>query len=265
MEMVQHLPDKPVILFSLDANNSEIKKHLAHGGTAYAVTQVDEEPIIVRLEGHGSKLILPVADVPITMKGSASHNTANVLAALAALHGLGIEDQQSANGVLSFQSDPAFNSGRLNSVSGFPFEVILDYAHNKPAFQAMVEFARRRGAGRRKLCVVTMNGARVSDDVAFDAMTTLARDFDHYVTCNFDKPKYGRDGFPKVLQRGLMKAGVREEMISMADGEQVALDQALALARPGDLVLVMIGFEPEKLTGCLERLTIRANAFRTSE
>ena len=265
MEMVQHLPDKPVILFSLDANNSEIKKHLANGGTAYAITQVDEEPVIVRLKGHGSKLILPVADVPITMKGSASHNTANVLAALAALHELGIEDQQSANGVLGFQSDPAHNSGRLNSVSGFPFEIIVDYAHNKPAFQAIVEFVRRRGAGRRKLCVVTMNGARVSDDSAFDAMTALAGEFDHFVTCNFDNPKYGRDAFPQVLQRGLMKAGVREEMISVADGEQAALDQALALARPGDLVLAMIGFEPEELTACLERLAIRANTFRMTE
>jgi len=96
-------------------------------------------------------------------------------------------------------------------------------------------------------------------------MTALAKDFDHFVTCNCDNPKYRRDGFQQVLQRGLMKAGVREEMISMADGEQVALDQVLALARPGDLVLVMMDFESEKLTGCLERLTIRANAFRTSE
>jgi hypothetical protein len=110
-----------------------------------------------------------------------------------------------------------------------------------------------------------MNGARVSDDSAFDAMTALAGEFDHFVTCNFDNPKYGRDGFPQVLQRGLMKAGVREEMISVADGEQAALDQALALARPGDLVLAMIGFEPEELTACLERLAIRANTFRMTE
>jgi hypothetical protein len=103
-----------------------------------------------------------------------------------------------------------------------------------------------------------MPGGRVSDEMAWDAMTALAGHFDHYVTANDDAAKHRREGFPGVLQKGLVAAGVRDDMITVRDNLDDALDEALALARPDNLVMMLGGQEPEMLQRRLQALAARA-------
>lgn len=167
--------------------------------------------------------------------------------ALAALHCLGMSDELTCRSAKTFRSDPESNPGRLNLLPGFPFDVIVDYAHNKHGFAAMASFASRRVTTGRRLCVMTMNASRMSDGTACDAMTELAGHFDHYVTCNHGSPLKRREGFSRLLQKGLCEAGVPEGAVSVCDGEDDAIREAITRAQPGDLVMILIGYEPQSI------------------
>lgn len=253
------LAGRRIVLFSTDPANPAVKQHVDGGGTAFVLSAAGQTETILRLAGDGATSLMPVEEIPITFHGSARHNVENALAALAALHCLGIPDGQSCESARQFRPDPACNSGRLNLLPGFPFEVFVDYAHNRHGFEAIASFASRRHCAGRKLCVVTMNASRISGATAHDAMTALAGHFDHYVTCNHDAPLKRREGFAALLQQGLRAAAVPEGAVSVCDGEDEAIDLALALARPGDLVMLLIGYEPQRI---IERLRNRAAGAR---
>jgi hypothetical protein len=91
-----------------------------------------------------------------------------------------------------------------------------------------------------------MPGSRITDEVAWSAMTELAGYFDHFVTCNNDRPKYHRSGFPEVLRKGLVAAGVRDDMITVRETLDEAIQTGLSIAQPGDLVVVLAGQDPER-------------------
>lgn len=247
LSMRAALGGKRIVLFSTDPENSEVKEHLRGGGTAYVLAASEQGETILRLGVDGATVLVPAADIPITFGGSARHNVENALAAMAALHCIGIPDTQACESARTFRSDPEANPGRLNLLPGFPFDVIVDYAHNKHGFAAMAVFASRRPCTGRRLCVVTMNASRITDETAYDAMAALAGHFDHYVTCNHDTPLKRREGFSHVLEKGLHGSGVPDDLISVCDGEDEAMDRALALARPGDLVMMLIGYEPQRI------------------
>lgn len=258
LAMRSALAGKTIVLFSASPDNPAVQEHLRGGGTAYVLGAARPGQSILRLEGEGSTALIAVADIPITFNGSARHNAENALAAFAAVHCLGIPDTTASEAAREFRPDPESNLGRLNSLPGFPFEVIVDYAHNRHGFAAIAAFASHRPCRGRRLCVVTMNASRMTGETACDAMTALAGHFDHYVACNHDSPKKRRDGFSHILQKGLSAAGVAEHAISVCEGEDEAIDKALALARPGDLVMILIGYEPQRV---VDTLRDRASRF----
>ena len=253
LAMRRSLEGKNIVLFSASADNSAIQEHVVSGGTAYVLSTTGNEDSIVRLEAERSTVLLPVTDLPITFNGSARYNIENAMAAMAAVHCLGIDDRTVYAGARSFHSDHISNPGRLNHIQGFDFDLIFDYAHNKHGFAAVAGFVSRRNRTGRNICVVAMDGNRITDEVACDAMTALAGHFDHYVTCNDDPPKYRRSGFPGILGKGLVAAGVGENMITVLENVDEAIETALAMARPGDLVMVLGGIEPGNLISRRDR------------
>lgn len=254
LAMRSALDGKRIILFSARRHNPVVEDHLAAGGTAY----VAEDGAILRRDRERSTLLLAVADVPITFGGRAMHNVENVLAALAALHGLGIDDRTACDAMRSFHVDHGVNPGRLDPVPGVGFEMYFDYAHNKHAFEAMARFVSQWSGTGRKICAVSMPAARVTDAGALDAITALAGRFDHYVTCNDDFPKFRREGFPELLQQGLVTAGVRSDMVTVRETMEEAIETVAAMARRGDLVVVLGGQDADKLILRAQALASRA-------
>jgi cyanophycin synthetase len=260
LDMRRELQGKEIVLFSTVAGNHAVREHLAGGGTAYVLRESGQGEVILRLRGEEEAVLLPSADIPVTFGGSAKHNVENALAAFAAVYCLGIDDTTACEAARSFLADAESNRGRLNPFPGFPFEVFVDYAHNKHAFEAIGGFVDRRMISGRKLCVVTMNASRISSDNACDAMTALAGHFDHYVTCNHDSPKKRREGFSQVLANGLSVAGVHAESITICGGEDEAIDIALSLASPGDMIMLLIGYEPHRILEVLRNRVVAPEA-----
>jgi cyanophycin synthetase len=81
-------------------------------------------------------------------------------------------------------------------------------------------------------------GDRRDEDILAIADAVAGR-FDHYV-CRRDDSLRGRDGdeVPLMLKRRLEAQGVKPEQISLIPDEQEAIDAALRMGRPGDLLLI---------------------------
>jgi cyanophycin synthetase len=67
----------------------------------------------------------------------------------------------------------------------------------------------------------------------------VAGRFDHYI-CRRDDGLRGRDGdeVPRILAKALRAKGVPEDAISIIPDEQAAIDAALRMGLPGDLLLI---------------------------
>jgi cyanophycin synthetase len=243
-----------VILFSMSGTSKAVSDHVDGGGTAYILSGGGADQAIWRAVRDGRSEVVKVADLPITYNGAARHNIQNAMAALAALEQIGLEITSISDAAQSFLPTPDCNSGRLNRIDGFPFTVILDYAHNKHGFEAVAEFASASGVGRRRICVVTMNAARNDDSTAFDAMSALAGAFDEFVTCSHRAAKKRREGFGEVLRQGLVSSGVPEGRILVRDDEEEAIRAAMKVANPGDLVMILLGYEPAELLAFISSL-----------
>jgi len=105
------------IYFSLKPKNQTIVSHLGSGGTAVILQNGNIEIHSPKPTVH----ILSVLEVPITMSGAAAFNIANVLAAVAALHGLGMSVDMIRNGISSFHPSPSQNPGRMNLIDFITF------------------------------------------------------------------------------------------------------------------------------------------------
>ena len=83
------------------------------------------------------------------MSGAATFNIANVLAAVAALHGLGLSVDMIRNGISTFHPSASQNPGRMNLIDFVTFKVIVDYGHNTPAVKAMGSVLQHITKGRK--------------------------------------------------------------------------------------------------------------------
>jgi cyanophycin synthetase len=81
-------------------------------------------------------------------------------------------------------------------------------------------------------------GDRRDEDLVAIADAVAGR-FDHYI-CRRDDGLRGRDGdeVPRIQSRALQARGVPTDAISIIPDEQEAIDAALRMGQPGDLLLV---------------------------
>src|SRR3546814_12004981 len=96
---------------------------------------------------------------------------------------------------------------------------------------------RLDGTGRRVGGPAGPGDGRDEDWLAIAA--AVAGKFDHYIARRDDALR-GRDGdeVPRIIADALRGLGVAEEAISIIPDEQQAVDAALRMGQPGDLVLV---------------------------
>jgi cyanophycin synthetase len=122
--------------------------------------------------------------------------------------------------------------------SEHPFKVLFDYGHNAHAVSMMADLAQRLDVTGRRIVVVTGPGDRRDEDLAAIAQAVAGR-FDHYI-CRRDDALRGRaaDEVPRLQAAVLRAAGVPDSAISIIPDEQEAIDAALQMGQPGDLLLV---------------------------
>jgi cyanophycin synthetase len=176
--------------------------------------------------------------IPATLEGRATHNVQNAMFAAAMAFSLGIKLDAIRQGLRTFDSTFFQAPGRMNVFNEHPFKVLFDYGHNAHAVGMMADLASRLDVTGRRIVVLAGPGDRRDEDLVAIAKAVAGR-FDRYI-CRRDDNLRNRasDEVPRIQARALQAAGVPENAISVIPDEQEAIDAALRMGEPGDLLLI---------------------------
>ena len=225
-----------VIWFSLNPENPAVTEHVENGGIAV----VYQNGYITIMDGD---LVLPVArayEIPITMEGKAIFNIQNAMAATAAAYAVKMRVEEIRLGLSSFFPSPSQTPGRMNIIPVKNFDVMIDYAHNPNAYVHIFDLIARLDYQKRIL-VLDAVGDRRDEDIV--QLARISARFSDYIIIYEDKDLRGRKSgeIAGLLQRGLLDAGYPSSKMEEILDEWQAIDRALALAEPRNLVIYMTG------------------------
>lgn len=238
LRMADYSEAEHVCYVTMSSEHSLVREHIRAGGRA-VVLEVGMNGHMITIYDKGNHIpLLWTHLIPATVEGRAMHNVQNAMFAAAIAYSMGVKLEDIRHGLQSFDTTFFQAPGRGNIFNEHPFKVILDYGHNAPAIQAMVQLSDKLEADGRKIVVIAAPGDRRDEDIR-DIAAACAGHFDHYI-CRRDDRLRGRDGdeVPRLQYQALVDADVDPAAIEMIPDEVESVDRALRMAAPGDLVLI---------------------------
>src|SRR4026209_848651 len=222
----------------LNPSHALVREHIRAGGRACAL-EAGVNGQMITLYDKGSHIpLLRTHLIPATLEGRALHNVQNAMFAAAIAFSLGIKLDAIRQGMRTFDTTFVQAPGRMNVFNEHPFKVLFDYGHNAHAVSVMADLAQRLDVTGRRIVVVAGPGDRRDEDLHAIAKAVAGR-FDHYI-CRRDDNLRDRasDEVPRMIATALIGEGVLNKQISIIPDEQEAIDAALNMGQPGDLLLV---------------------------
>ena len=242
LRMARHAGGR-VIWFTMSSErdmSGQLLKHIAEGGTAVNLERGDGGMEIVVRRGEEVTSIIDAAAIPATLNGAALFNVANALAAAAIGHARGLSPYAIAEALRTFESSFEHNPGRMNVHDGHGFRVIMDYAHNPAALRAVGDLlGRLRPSHGRVIGMVSIPGDRRDEDLR--EMGAIATEIFDQIVFRERPDGRGREAGEvlRLMAEGALQAGCPPERITKVLGEPEAVEACLAMARPGDLVVLL--------------------------
>jgi len=181
-----------------------------------------------------------VADMPLTVDGTADYNIQNIAGAALAALALGVSAATVTAVFARFGADPGDNPGRLMRYDYRGAQVLIDYAHNPEGLRGLLNVATRLRRTGRIALLLGQAGNRSNADIEELAATAARFRPDLVVVKETESYMRGRapGEVPAILRDALLRAGLLETSLEVHLSELGAVNRALAWARPGD-VLVM--------------------------
>ena len=238
LRMSGYTEAKNICYVTLNPSHALVREHIRAGGRACALEAgVNGQMITLYERGRHIPLVWTHL-IPATLEGRAMHNVQNAMFAAAIAFSLDIKLDAIRQGLRTFDSTFYQAPGRMNVYDEHPFKVLFDYGHNAHAVAAMADLAQRLDCTGRRIVVLAGPGDRRDEDLVAIAQAVAGR-FDHYV-CRRDDALRGRepDEVPRIISAALRAMGVPDGAITVIPDEQEAIDAALRMGRPGDLLLV---------------------------
>jgi cyanophycin synthetase len=266
LKMSAYTDAKVICYVTMNPSHPLVREHVRAGGRACAL-EAGVNGHMITLYDKGSHIpLLWTHLIPATLEGRALHNVQNAMFAASMAFSLGMKLDAIRHGLRTFDTTFFQAPGRMNVYGEHPFKVIMDYAHNAHATGVMADLAQRLDVAGKRIVVVAGPGDRRDEDLR-EIAGTLAGKFDHYIVRRDDGLR-GRDGdeVPRIISKALEAAGVSSDAITIIPDEQEAVDAALRMGQPGDLLVVfadaltrtwkqIIRFKPD---GEMQKSTTRA-------
>ncbi len=244
--MAQDCPGS-VTFFAVDGHHPVMAAHRAQGKRVVYV----EGKAIVCAEG-GVRHRVPLAEVPITRRGTVGFQVENAMAATAAAWALDLDWDIIRAGLACFVNDADRAPGRFNVFDYRGATLIADYGHNPDAMVALVSAIDAMPARRRSV-VISGAGDRRNEDIRGQT-EILGEAFDDVILYQ-DQCQRGRgDGEVLALLRDGLAHARRTTRIDEVHGEFNAIDKALARLAPGDLCLILVDQVEESLAHIAGRI-----------
>jgi UDP-N-acetylmuramyl tripeptide synthase len=243
----------PVSWFSLDPERPSFQALLGPETTAWVLHGGEIE----RWHGGWRQTFAHVEEIPIAFGGAARHNVANALAALALGAAMRLPDEAMLRALRQVRGTAEDNPGRGNLLELGGAKILLDYAHNPHGLAAILGLAVNL-PGRRRLLVVLGQAGDRSDE----AIRELARAAWHFrpdriLVKELPELLRGRSEgeVPVILEDELRRLGAGDGDLGRARNEMEAVRQALAWARSGDLLVLLVHAQRTEVLELLDRLS----------
>ncbi|MFO0617403.1 MAG: Mur ligase family protein [Polyangiaceae bacterium] len=196
---------------------------------------------VVFLEGDVERPLLSIASIPITVGGKARYNVENALAAAAMARALGLDPAAIERGLEGFAVTD--NPGRGQLVEKGGVRIMLDFGHNPEAVRAVMRLVSElRGPSGELDVIAGCAGDRSDED--FDAMAEGILEARPRRVFLRDLPGYLRGRAPGEVPARFRdfftQHGMSPDRVTVADSEVDALERALADAKPGDFVVLLV-------------------------
>ncbi|CAN5799313.1 UDP-N-acetylmuramoyl-L-alanyl-D-glutamate--2,6-diaminopimelate ligase [soil metagenome] len=190
--------------------------------------------VVSDADGSRFTLVAPGWRGEVSLPIPGSYNVSNALAALAIVHALGLDLGAAAAALTRSAGVP----GRMERVdAGQPFTVVVDYAHTADSLERVLRTLRAVTGGR----LIALFGSAGERDPtkrpALGAVSATAAD----LTIVTDEDPRLED--PRVINEaiadGARAAGARDgESLLVIDDRREAIRRAVAVAKPGDVLLL---------------------------
>ena len=235
-----------------DPEHERLKFQASRGRRAVTLEQGRNGEMIVLRQGRKSMSLVWTHLIPATFEGRARMNVQNALAATAAAWAAGAHLHDIRQGLRTFSTSYFMAPGRLNMFELDGYRVVVDYAHNPPALDALGQFvnlltepspggARASVTGRR-IAVVATAGDRRDKDIR-ELGRVAARHFDEIVV----REDANNRGRPRgetaaLIGEGIEGAGAERRVgpVTTILNELEATRTALDMASDGDVVVVCV-------------------------
>ncbi len=232
-----------VALFSMDENNSRIKKHCKDGGYA----AVFENGYISIMKGTWKIRVIKVIDVPITYGGKALHNIMNCLPAVLSTYfwrNIEIDDIRLA--LQTFIPSSTQTPGRLNLFQFKQFQFLVDFAHNPAGLELLCDFVSKLD-GEPKVGIISGTGDRRDEDIK--ELGRISGKYFDEIIIRQDKHLRGRtaDEIVQLLVDGINETKTKEVPVTIILNEKEAIMHAYNTAKPGSLITIMCDVVAEAL------------------
>ncbi len=149
------------------------------------------------------------------------------------------------------------NPGRGNLYEIDGFRVLVDFAHNPQALEALLDMAGRLQPTRKALCF-GQAGDRPDDLIRELARKAWESGLDKVIVSELAKYHRGREHGEvyAVIRDELLACGAQPAQVDHCEQELESLDAALEWAEPGDLVVMIALERSAELYEKLQRLSV---------
>lgn len=239
LQMADYSEAKKICYITMNASHPLVKQHILAGGQAFVLEQGMNGHMITVYDGDNHIPLLWTHLIPATIEGKAMHNVQNAMFAAALAFNMNVNLDNIRQGLRTFDTTFFQAPGRMNIYNEHDFKVILDYAHNPAAVKAMCNLVDQFNPDGKRIVLLAAPGDRRDEDMQ-EIARIAAPHFDHFV-CRRDDGLRGRQGdeVPLILKRALMDAGVEEHRIEIVNEEEAAVEHAMRISQPGDLLLIL--------------------------
>ena len=233
-DLVQHNRSKRPGIAVLNLDDAEGRRLASEAPSALTYSMQSSDAALravdVELFADGSRFAVPtLSSEKFTVRLPGPFNVANALAAMAIATALEIDVEAIADGLLSINAVP----GRMTQVPAERIGVYVDYAHTPDGLRNVLQAARALTA-HRVLCVFGCGGDR--DPLKRPVMGRIARELADHVVLTNDNPRFeDPQAIIADVLAGMQGAGATHTVVP---DRASAIESAIALAEPGDVVVI---------------------------
>jgi cyanophycin synthetase len=239
LQMADYTDAETLSYVTMNPGHPLVKQHIRAGGQAFVLEEGMNGHMITIYDSESHIPLLWTHLIPATIEGRAIHNVQNAMFAAALAYNMNIGLEDIRHGLRTFDATFFQTPGRMNIYDEHPFKVILDYAHNPAAVQAMCKLVDRFEPEGKRIIALSAPGDRRDEDIR-DIAAIAAGHFDHFVCrCDDNRRGRGEEEVAVMLKNKLLEEGVSADQIEVVADEQEATARALEIAEPGDLVLLL--------------------------